>query len=70
MKPFYISKLVWLGIVQTLIGALTVVSEYLKSGKPIDPLGIILIVTGILTVILRIWFTDVPIGPSAGPDVQ
>ncbi len=62
MKPFYLSKLVWLGIIQTVLGALAVVSEFLQSGKPIDPLGIILIVSGILTAVLRIWFTDTPVG--------
>lgn len=60
-KPFYLSKLVWLGIVQTLLGALSVIASFLQSGKPLDPLGIVLIVSGILTVVLRVWFTDEPI---------
>jgi hypothetical protein len=58
------SKIVWLGIIQTLIGALLEISDYLSTGKPFDALGIILIVIGILTVILRVWFTDTPIGSS------
>lgn len=61
MKPFYLSKLVWLGIVQTLLGSLSVIASFLQSGKPLDPLGIVLIVSGILTVILRVWFTEEPI---------
>ncbi len=62
MKPFYLSKLVWLGIIQTLIGILTLVLDYMRTGKPWDPPGIILIVIGILTVVLRVWFTEEPIG--------
>lgn len=60
-KKFYESKLFWLGIVQTLLGALAVISEFLQSGKPFDPLAVVLIVSGVLTVILRVWFTDTPI---------
>jgi hypothetical protein len=67
MKPFYLSKLVWLGIVQTLLGALTVIADFMQSGKAFDPLGIVLIVSGILTVVLRIWFTNVPIDGGQPP---
>jgi hypothetical protein len=61
MKPFYLSKLVWLGIIQTVIGALTIITDYLSTGKEFDAPGIIFIVMGILTVVLRIWFTEEPI---------
>lgn len=61
MKPFYLSKLVWLGLIQTVIGILTLVMDYMKTGQPWDAPGIILIVIGILTIILRVWFTETPI---------
>ncbi len=66
-KLWYQSKLVWLGVIQTLVGALTVISDFLQSGKQLDSLGIVLIVTGILTVILRVWFTETNIGGGQPP---
>ena len=56
-KPFWKSKIVWLGIIQTVIGALGVAQDYMAKGV-IGPNEIILIATGILTVVLRVWFTS------------
>jgi drug/metabolite transporter (DMT)-like permease len=61
MKKFYLSKLVWLGIIQTIIGILTLVLEYMKTGQPWNPPGILFLVIGVLTIVLRIWFTETPI---------
>jgi hypothetical protein len=60
-KQWYLSKLVWLGVIQTLLGVLAVVSDFLQSGRAFDAAGVVLIATGILTVILRVWFTDTEI---------
>lgn len=59
-KKWYQSKLVWLGVVQTLIGAGQLVADLLKQSA-ITPTDITLLATGILTVILRVWFTEVPV---------
>lgn len=56
-KPFYMSKIVWMGIIQTLIGILTMTSEFLNKGS-FQPVDMTLLVTGFLTIIMRIWFTD------------
>lgn len=56
-KPWYESKLVWLGIVQTLIGVATLLSDWLGAGD-YSPASITNLVAGILTVVLRVWFTD------------
>jgi hypothetical protein len=60
MKAWYESKMTWLGIITTLIGALQLVAEFLKSGA-FSPDAVVLLVVGILGVILRVWFTDTAI---------
>ena len=60
MKNWYQSKLVWMNVILTLIGALTLVSEYLDAGA-YSYSGVVMLVVGILGVILRIWFTDASI---------
>ena len=63
-KPWYKSKLVLIGILQTVIGALSLVADLLGKSQ-ITAQDITLLSVGILTVILRIWFTDQPIqGPQ------
>ena len=60
MKKWYKSKTVWLGVITTLIGALGLVSDLL--GKPtISSQDITLLLSGILGVVLRVWFTTEPI---------
>ena len=60
MKAWYESKLTWLGIITTLVGALQLVAEFLKGGA-FSPDAVVLLVVGILGVILRVWFTDTAI---------
>lgn len=62
MKAWYQSKMVWLGVIQTIIGILLIVQDFIASGKAFDIAGIVMIVIGALQVILRIWFTDTAIG--------
>ena len=58
--PWYESKIVWLGIITTLLGALEVVRQYIAV-TPLSADSVILIVSGILAVILRVWFTSTPV---------
>ena len=55
--PWYKSKIVWLGIITTLLGALEVVRQYVTI-SPFDANTAILVFSGILTVVLRVWFTN------------
>ncbi len=66
-KAWYLSKLVWLGVIQTVLGALTVVYDFLQSGKQLDAAGVILIVTGVLEIVIRIWFTNTNLGGGQPP---
>ncbi len=59
-KKWYQSKLVWLGLILTLSGALPFASELVKAA-PISPEAVISFVGGLLTVILRVWFCDTQI---------
>lgn len=59
-KPWYKSKLVWLGIVQFGLGSLGVLWEFLERGDFSAP-AVVVLFSGILTVVLRVWFTDTTI---------
>jgi membrane-bound ClpP family serine protease len=65
MKPWYTSKSVWLNIILSMIGILTLVAEYMTNNPALTAPGLIMLVVGALGVILRIWFTDVPIETPA-----
>lgn len=65
MKKWYQSKFVWLGIVQTLIGALGVLAEFLQKSD-FSPFAVTILFSGILTVIVRVWFTQTQIDTGAG----
>lgn len=56
-KVWYQSKLVWLGVIQTLIGGLGVLGEFLQKAD-YSPFAMTAVATGILTVVLRVWFTN------------
>lgn len=59
-KFWYESKLVWLGVLQTLIAVGQALAVYLEAGD-FSPSSLVLFVTGILTIILRVWYTDTTI---------
>ena len=61
-KPWYQSKLVWAGVITAILSILPLVQAYLASGQ-YDPSAIVGLVSGILTVVLRVGFTDQPIAP-------
>lgn len=56
MKRWYFSKLVGLGIITTAIGVIPLVTEFLEAGV-FSPVAIGTVVTGILIIVMRIWFT-------------
>jgi hypothetical protein len=56
-KLWYQSKLVWIGIIQTAIAVLLSASDLLQKGA-ITPADITIFLAGILTIIMRIWFTS------------
>jgi hypothetical protein len=59
-KKWYASKMVWLGILITLQGLIPLVVEFLEKG-PVSPAAVGSLLSGILVVILRVWFVDSPI---------
>lgn len=65
MKPWYQSKVVWLNVIATLAAVLdalkllSIPAEWLAIGATVVAVG---------NVVLRIWFTDVPIGSKSEPD--
>ena len=61
MKAWYQSKLIWLGILITLQGAIPLVQEMLAKG-PVDSQSVLALVSGILVIVIRVWFTDSQIG--------
>ena len=58
--PWYKSKLTWLGVIMTLLGVLPLVQSLLAQ-TVIAPADFVALFGGILTVVLRVWFTDAPI---------
>lgn len=59
-KGFFASKLNWLGIITFLIGLLTFVQEWVQNGD-YSAMGIFALISGIVTIILRTFFTDTAI---------
>ena len=60
IKKWYQSKLVWLGILLTISGIIPVVNELLHNKTP-DVSAVITAIGGMITVIIRIWFTSATI---------
>lgn len=59
-KNWFQSKIVWVGVINTVIAMLTLGGEFLQKAE-FSPVAVSVFITGILTVVLRIWFTDTPI---------
>jgi hypothetical protein len=62
MKTFFASKTNWLGMITVLIGALGLVNDYLAHNAAWTVPGIIGIVIGVLTIVLRTFYTSDAIG--------
>ena len=60
MKQWYISKTVWFGIIQTLIGVGLLLADFFGAGN-FTAQAVTLLIVGALTVVLRVWFTDTAI---------
>lgn len=56
-KVFFKSKIFWVAVIQTLISVTTIIAEFADKAD-ISALAIGGLVTGILTIILRLWFTN------------
>ena len=56
-KPWYASKLVWLGFLLFLMGVVPVLQE-LFAGGGIDVEKALTAIGGLLAVVFRVWFTD------------
>jgi len=61
MKPWYLSKLVWQNVFLTLMGALISVAAFVAANPVITVAGVLTTVAGVIGIILRVWFTDVPV---------
>ena len=69
MKPFYFSKLFWLGMVQLVASLGTFVSEFVGTDfdwSTWQTINFPLLVSGLVTVIFR-WYTDQPITSPLPP---
>lgn len=64
-KAWYTSKVFWLGIITTLLGVIPIVTE-LASQTAASPAEIGTALTGVLVVVMRIWFTDAPVSKPLG----
>ena len=56
MKAWYVSKIVWVNVITTLVSVLTLLSE--GALLPAEAIPWVLFAVGVLNLALRIWFTD------------
>lgn len=56
-KEWYKSKVLWIGVITTLIGALSLLATLLQQAS-ITPSDVVLFSVGVLNIVLRVWFTD------------
>ena len=59
-KPWYQSKVVWLGVATTLLGVIPVIQEMIAK-SPVNADSVLTALAGAIVVILRVWFTNAPI---------
>lgn len=60
-KKWYLSKILWLGVIITFQGCVPIIVDLLNMGT-ISIADVLVALSGIGTVIARIWFTDSAIG--------
>ena len=68
MKPWYESKTVWFNLITMLLAIFPIVGAFVKVIEPSTAViidAVLAMVAGIGNVILRVWFTDVPIETPA-----
>ena len=61
MKKWYESKMIWVGVLVTIQGAIPLVVDFLNQGVFSTP-AFLVMTSGIITVLLRVWTND-PIQP-------
>jgi hypothetical protein len=59
-KKWYLSKLTWVGIIITFQGIVPIAIDLLNKAS-VSPADFLVALSGVGTVILRIWFTDTTI---------
>lgn len=59
-KKWFESKIVWVGLINTVIAILAIGGEFLQKAE-FSPIAISAFITGVLTVVLRVWFTNTEI---------
>ena len=59
-KPFYASKTFWVNVVASLVALYSLLQ--VTPVFPVDWLPYFGIVVGVANIVLRVWFTDTPIG--------
>lgn len=59
-KLWYTSKLVWLGILQTVFAILMSASDLVSKGA-LTPQDALVFLAGICTIVIRVWLTDTAI---------
>jgi len=60
-KKWFESKLVWLNVFLTLSGVMTLVADALSKDANMTVPGMLMLGSGVVGIIIRIWFTDVAI---------
>ena len=56
-KRFYQSKIFWVGIIQLVYGAGSSIALFIETAD-YSPTSIMALISGILLIIFRIWFTE------------
>lgn len=59
--PWYSSKIVWLGVISTLLGIIPLVNELVRVVAPgaiVTVDAVLALIAGVATVVARIWFTN------------
>jgi hypothetical protein len=59
-KKWYLSKLILLGIIITFQGCVPIVVDLINKAS-VSPADVLVALSGVGTVIIRIWFTDTAI---------
>jgi len=57
MKKVWFSKIVLVGVLQFVYGAVMLVAEFLEAAS-FNPVAIASLVCGLLLIVFRIWFSD------------
>jgi hypothetical protein len=69
VKKWYESKLVWLGVIITLQGFIPVAVEMVNK-QSVTVADVFIAFSGLLAVVLRVWFTDAVIDGTPAADAK